>query len=402
MTIELKDVKQVADELGAKFEEFKQQNNKRVEAIEAEKHSLSSNVDKLNEKLTELDSYKSELEKELLEMKRPGRPGAGEDKLKAEHKAAFSQFMRKGVENGLRDLEVKALNTGVDDDGGYAVPEELDRAILELERNASPLRQLCNQITVSTSDYKKLVNLGGAGSGWVGETAARPATNTPKLAQIVAHMGEIYANPQATQTSLDDIFFNAEAWLTGEVATEFAEQENLAFLTGNGTNKPKGILAYDMTTEADAVRDFGKLQAVETGTAGSFSANNLVDLIYALKAGYRGNARFMMSQMTVALARKIVDSQGNYLWQPGLQLGQPSTLIGFGIAENEDMPGAEADANAILFGDFNRGYTIVDRIGTRILRDPYTNKPYVGFYTTKRVGGMLTDSNAIKVLKLSA
>lgn len=402
MTIELKDVKQVAEELGAKFEEFKQKNDKRVDAIEAEKSSLSSSVDKLNEKLTELDSYKSDLEKELLELKRPGRPGAGEDKLKAEHKAAFGQFMRKGIENGLRDLEMKALNTGSDDDGGYAVPEELDRTILELERNASPLRALCNQITVSTSDYKKLVNLGGAGSGWVGETAARPETNSPKLAQIVAHMGEIYANPMATQTSLDDIFFNAEAWLTGEVATEFAEKEGAAFLSGDGTNKPKGILAYAMTTQADAARAFGTLQAVESGAAGVFTGDNLIDLVYALKAGYRANARFMMSQLTVAQARKLTDSEGNYLWQPGLQLGQPSTLMGYGIAENEDMPGVAADANAILFGDFNRGYTIVDRIGTRILRDPYTNKPYVGFYTTKRVGGMLTDSNAIKVLKLSA
>lgn len=401
MTIELKDVKQVADELGAKFEEFKQKNDKRVDAIEAEKASLSSSVDKLNEKLTELDGYKSDLEKELLELKRPGRPGAGEDKLKAEHKAAFGQFMRKGIESGLRDLEMKALNTGADDDGGYAVPEELDRTILELERNASPLRALCNQITVSTSDYKKLVNLGGAGSGWVGETAARPETNSPKLAQIVAHMGEIYANPMATQTSLDDIFFNAEAWLTGEVATEFAEKEGAAFLTGDGTNKPKGILAYAMTTQADAARAFGTLQAVESGAAGVFTGDNLIDLVYALKAGYRANARFMMSQLTVAQARKLKDSENNYLWSPGLQLGQPSTLMGYGIAENEDMPGAAADANAILFGDFNRGYTIVDRIGTRILRDPYTNKPYVGFYTTKRVGGMLTDSNAIKVLKLS-
>lgn len=402
MTIELKDVKQVAEELGARFEEFKQKNDKRVDAIEAEKGKLSETVDRLNEKLTELDSYKAQLEQELLELKRPGRPGAGADKLKAEHKEAFEKFMRKGQEAGLRDLELKALQTGEDDDGGYAVPEELDRTILELERNVSPLRALCNQITVSTSDYKKLVNLGGAGSGWVGETAARPETNSPKLAQIVAHMGEIYANPMATQTSLDDIFFNAEAWLTGEVATEFAEKEGAAFLSGDGTNKPKGILAYAMTTQADAARAFGTLQAVESGAAGVFTGDNLIDLVYALKAGYRANARFMMSQLTVAQARKLKDSEGNYLWAPGLQLGQPSTLMGYGIAENEDMPGAAADANAILFGDFNRGYTIVDRIGTRVLRDPYSNKPYVGFYTTKRVGGMLTDSNAIKVLKLSA
>ena len=215
-------------------------------------------------------------------------------------------------------------------------------------------------------------------------------------------MGEIYSNPQATQTSLDDIFFNAEEWLNSEVAREFSEKEGNAFLLGNGTNKPKGLLAYPLLTTADDVRAFGSLQKIISGAAGAFTGDKLIDLIHSLKAGYRANGKFMMGNLTVAYVRKLKDSEGNYLWRPGLEAGQPSSLLGYGITENEDMPDIAADANAIAFGDFKRAYTIVDRIGTRVLRDPYTNKPYVGFYTTKRVGGMLVDSQAVKVLTLSA
>ena len=190
--------------------------------------------------------------------------------------------------------------------------------------------------------------------------------------------------------------------MSGEVAREFAEKEGNAFLLGNGTNKPKGILAYAMSTATDKTRAFGTLQKLVSGTAAGFNGDNLMDLVYSTKKGYRRNAQFMMNTLTLATARKFKDSEGNYLWQPGLQAGQPSTLLGHSVAENEDMPDVAADANAIMFGDFKRGYAVVDRFGTRVLRDPYTNKPNVGFYTTKRVGGMLLDSNAIKVLTLSA
>ena len=399
MAVEIKDVQEVAEALGKKFDEFKSTNDKRVEALEAEKGKLAGQVESLNGKLSELDELKSSLEKELAGIK---RPGAVAGKEVSEHKAAFLQFVRKGKDDGLAELQQKALQTTVEADGGYAVPEELDRTILELLRNESPMRQVCGQITVSTPDYKKLVNLGGAGSGWVGETAARPATGTPTLAQIAAVMGEIYANPQATQTSLDDMFFNAEAWLQSEVAAEFAEQEGNAFLLGNGTNKPKGLLAYTMALTADDVRAFGQLQNVKSGTSGAFDADDLIKLVYTLRKGYRANSTWMLANMTLFKVRTMKDTQGNYLWRPGIEAGQPSSLLGYGVTENEDMPAVAADAHAVLFGDFKRAYTIVDRIGTRVLRDPYTNKPNVGFYTTKRVGGMLTDSNAVKVLTLSA
>jgi HK97 family phage major capsid protein len=398
MAVEIKDVQEVAEALGKKFDEFKSVNDKRVEALESEKGKLAGQVETLNGKLSELDELKSALEKELADAKRPGASGS---KSVSEHKNAFMQFVRKGKDDGLAELQQKALQTTVEADGGYAVPEELDRSIIELLRDESPMRSVCNQITVSTPDYKRLVNLGGAGSGWVGETAARPATGTPTLAQISAFMGEIYANPQATQTSLDDMFFDAEGWLSAEVAREFAEQEGLAFLTGDGVNKPKGLLAYAMSTDNDAARAFGTLQKVHSGVAGDFTADDLIKLVYTLRKGFRAGASWMMPNTTVFKIRTMKDAEGNYLWRPGLEAGQPSLILGYGITENEDMPEVAADANAIAFGDFRRAYTIVDRIGTRVLRDPYTNKPNVGFYTTKRVGGMLTDSQAVKVLTLS-
>lgn len=250
--------------------------------------------------------------------------------------------------------------------------------------------------------YKKLVNLGGASSGWVGETDDRPETNSPKLAEIIATMGEIYAKPKSTQTALDDVFFNVENWLAEEVAREFSEQEGNAFLLGNGVKKPKGILAHNLATTDDKTRQFGTLQQFLSGQAGNFDADDILDLIYGLKKGYRRGAKFMMNGLTVAKVRKFKDSEGNYLWQPGLQEDEPSRLLGYGIAENEDMPDVAADANAVMFGNFKRGYAVVDRMGVRTLRDPYSAKPYIEFYTTKRVGGLLTDSNAIKVLTLKA
>lgn len=398
MAIEKKDVEEVAQALQKKFDEFKEKNDKRLDAVEQEKGALAGQVETLNGKLTELDELKTSLEEELKAVKRPG--GGTQSKTASEHKTAFMQFMRKGQEDGLRELEQKALQTGVDADGGYAVPEELDRTLLEIMKDSVVMRQEANTITVGTSDYKKLVNLHGAGSGWVGETAERPETTTPKLAQIVPFMGEIYGNPQATQTMLDDGFFDVEAWINSELALEFSEQEEVAFTTGNGTLKPKGFLAYPSALTDDKTRAFGTLQHLLSGAAAGVTADAIIKLVYTLRKVHRTGAKFMMNNNSLFQVRILKDSEGNYLWRPGLELDQPSTLVGYGIAENEQMPDIAADAKALAFGNFKRGYTIVDRIGTRILRDPYTNKPYVGFYTTKRTGGMLADSQAIKLMQI--
>ncbi|MBE9966747.1 phage major capsid protein [Citrobacter freundii] len=398
MSVDVKDVEQVAQELQAKFDAFKEKNDKRLEAVEQEKGKLAGEVETLNGKLSELDELKSALEEELKQVKRPA--GGPQSKAASEHKTAFIGFMRKGKDDGLLELERKALQVGVDEDGGYAVPEELDRTILNLLKDEVVMRQEATTITVGGANYKKLVNLGGTASGWVGETDARPETDASKLGQIEPFMGEIYGNPQATQTMLDDAFFNVEDWINSELAIEFAEQEEIAFTSGNGTKKPKGFLAYASTLDPDKTRAFGTLQHILSGAATGVTADAIIKLVYTLRKVHRNGAKFMMNNNSLFAIRILKDSEGNYLWRPGLELGQPSSLAGYGVAENEQMPDIAADAKAIAFGNFKRGYTIVDRIGTRILRDPYTKKPFVGFYTTKRTGGMLVDSQAIKLLQI--
>jgi HK97 family phage major capsid protein len=328
------------------------------------------------------------------------------DPDKAEHKKAFNSFLRKGIETGLADLERKAVNVTTPGDGGFALPEQIESVIAQRLLDISPVRSVANVVSVSTSDYKQLVDTRGMASGWVGEAGARTATNTPTFYEAAALMGEIYANPQATQQSLDDLMFNVEAWVAASIADEFAFREGAAFVSGDGTNKPKGFLNYATAATADSSRLWGTLEHVATGVSADFAASNkgdkLVELVYKLKAGHRANAVWMTNKAILAEIRAFKESTTNaYLWQPGLAAGQPSTLLGYNVVEAEDMPAKAANSLSIAFGDFRAGYTVVDRVGIRSLRDPYSNKPYVGFYVTKRVGGMVVNSEAIKVLKFS-
>lgn len=400
-------LKELLQKQGEAFDEFKKTNDERLKAKADGKsvEGFEAKLSKINEALNNLSELKTAFDALEKKFNRPGAAGAV-DPVKAEHKAAFTKFLRKGVDDGLGDLQQKAYNITTDADGGYAVPEELDRDILELMRDVSPMREVANVITIGGSEYKKLANKGGTTGGWVDEDDARAATDPSQLAILTPFMGEVYAYPQATQQMLDDVFFNAEQFIEGECAMTFAQMEGAAFTTGDGTKKPKGFLAYPTAATADGARAFGTLQHIVSGAAADWAASNpqdkLLDVVYALKKGYRANASWMTSKAMLADVRKLKDAEGNYIWRPGLEAGQPDTLLGYGIAENEDMPAKAANALAIAFGDFKRGYTIVDRIGTRILRDPYTNKPFVGFYVTKRVGGFLSDSSAIKLFKFSA
>lgn len=402
----MEELKRLIEALQKAFEEYKAANDARLEEMKrggsgAEFESKLANLEK---EIKRIEEEKAALE---AKMNRPGAVGGDEDKAAAEeHKTSFMGWMRKGTEGDLSDLESKALNLGSDTDGGFAIPEVLSTQIYSLLETSTPMRGICRSITVGNEDYKELVNLHGLGSGWVGETDPRPTTDTPKLAEVSPVMGEIYANPEATQKSLDDIFFNVEAWLTEELSSTFAVAENAAFTLGDGSKKPKGLLAYDSADTADGTRPFGTVQYLKTGVADNLPATNpsdlLIDVIYALKAGHRAGARWMMSGLTLATIRKWKDSEGNYLWQPGLQAGQPSLVLGYPVTENEDMPGVGANSLCLAFGNFQKAYTIVDRMGIRMLRDPYTHKPYVGFYTTKRVGGFLKDSEAVKLVKCEA
>lgn len=335
-----------------------------------------------------------------------GNPGTlGSDQpVNREYTEAFNAFARGGSINA-------SLQSGSDPNGGYAVPTEIDKQIIKLAGNEVPMRRVANVIPVSTPNYTKLVDKKGTASGWVGETESRPETDTPQLAALTPFMGEIYANPAVTQTLLDDAMFDVEAWLAESCVEKFSEDENTAFTSGNGILKAKGFLAYPAAATTDATRAFGTLQYVPSGNASGFVAASatvspadcLVDLIQSVKAAYRNGAVFMMNSLTLGTVRKFKDAvNGQLIWQPSLIAGQPATLLGYPVVENEDMPAVGAGAYPIAFGNFKRGYTIVDRIGTRVLRDPYTNKPYIHFYTTKRVGGFLADSNAIKLLKIAS
>lgn len=404
------EIKDLVEGIQKSFNDFKQINDERLSKVEkgASTADFEAKLAKVQSDISTALDLKKEIERVEAKQNLQGMMGAAEENQdKKAYKSAFVDgFLRKGQESGLKDLQIKAMSVGTPADGGYALPEQIDRMVEQLSRDMSAVRSVANVIQVGTSDYKKLVNVNGIASGWVGETAARPATNTSQLAEVAPPMGTLYANPQVTQDALDDLFYNVEADVAAQLAEEFGIAEGAAFVSGNGTNKPKGFLAYTTAATADATRAFGTIEHIATGVAGDFAASNKADVLYdvigKLKAAYRGGSVWMMNKAIMFEVLKLKDTTGQYLWQPSLQEGFPIRLLGFGVVEAEDMPAKAANSLSIAFGNFKRGYTVVDRIGTRMLRDPYTNKPYVGFYTTKRVGGAVVNSEAIKVVKFAA
>lgn len=385
------------------FEAFKSANDQKLREMETRLGAdvlTRAQVDRINRAL---DEHKQRMDELTLSHARPdfSSDSARHSPYGREHKAGFDLYMRKGVEQGLHELESKALSVGTSADGGYLVPDETERQIDRLLSVASPIRAIAGVQKISGNVYKKPFATSAASTGWVGETAARPQTTTPTLAELSFPAMEIYAMPSATQTILDDAAVDTEAWLADEVQIIFAEQESLAFVSGDGVSKPKGFLSY--TNVANASWTWGNVGYLATGVSGAFAASNpsdaLVNLIYTLKQGYRSNADWVLNRNVQADIRKFKDANGLYLWQPSLQAGQPSTLLGYPVTESEDMPSLGANSFSIAFGDFKRGYLVVDRLGIRVLRDPYTAKPYVLFYTTKRVGGGVQNFEAIKLLK---
>jgi HK97 family phage major capsid protein len=295
------------------------------------------------------------------------------------------------------------MSVGSNPDGGYVVPLEIEQTIDRVLAKVSPIRALATVQQIGSNVYRKPISTNDAGTGWVAETDARPQTSTPNLSALDFPAMELYAMPAATQTLLDDAQVDIEQWLASEVQIVFAEQEGAAFINGNGTTQPKGILSY--TNVADASWVWGDLGYIASGAAGAFAASNpsdaLLDLAYAPKQAYRANATWVMNRKTEATIRKFKDSTGNYIWQPSVVAGQPATLFGFPVAVAEDMPDIAANSYSIAFGDFARGYLVVDRVGICTLRDPYSAKPYVLFYTTKRVGGGVQNFEAIKLMKFA-
>ncbi len=388
------EVKALIEGVQTAFAQFKTEHTKQLEEIKANKSGADQEA-KLQKISADLDRLQKETEDAHTKIA-SAQMGAGGKALRdKEYTDSFNAHMRKG------DVQA-ALNKGTADEGGYLTPVEWDRTITEKLRDESPMRQLAQVQVTSKAGWKKLFNMGGTGSGWVGETSARPETATPVLAELGFGHGEIYANPAATQQILDDAEINIEAWLASEVQAEFAEQEGVAFISGDGVNKPAGILTYVTGGTNAAKHPFGAIKAIKSGAAADISSDAVLDLIYGLPKKYRQGAQFLTNNLTIAKVRKLKDGQGNYLWQPSAQAGQPATLHGYGIAEDENMPDVAANALPILFGDFKRGYLIIDRMGIRVLRDPYTKKPYVLFYTTKRVGGGVQNPECLRALKVAA
>lgn len=319
--------------------------------------------------------------------------GQGKKVKDREYSEAFRAHFKRG------DVQA-ALSKGTDADGGYLAPVEWDRTITDKLVELSPMRQLATVQSVTGAGFTKLFNLGGTASGWVGETAARPQTANATFASLGFGWGEIYANPAATQQVLDDAAINLESWLAGEVQTEFARQEGAAFISGDGANKPFGILTYVIGGTNAAKHPFGAIAAVNSGAAAAITSDAIIDLIYDLPSAFTGSARFLMNRKTQAAVRKLKDGQGNYLWQPSYVAGQPATLAGFAITEDPNMPDVAAAALPVLFGDFKQTYAVFDRMGVRVLRDAYTAKPYVLFYTTRRVGGGVLNPEPMRALKI--
>lgn len=424
----IKSVADAIDKIATAFEEYKKTNDQRLDAIKQGQstESLDAKLAKMDEHINAVNEAKSRLEKVETKLSRPGAYGnSGKDnesKESAEYRSAFLDWVRapgdierqQRASSAARALEAKNKEgretratqtvTSTGSAGGFALPEVIERSIARLSVDISPIRQIATVRQVGSPDYKELFDIGGAGFEWVGEAGTRSQTNTADLAEVAPTFGMASAKPQASEESLDDLFFNVEDWLTSSAAESIAQGEGAAFVSGNGTNKPTGFLTGTPAATADASRAFGTLQYVASGQAAALptSADVFYDLIYALRSRYRTNAKWVTSKLVLSALRKYKDTTNNYLWQPSLVAGQPSMFMGYEVVEAEDMPAVAANAFSLAFGDFKEGYLIADRVGMRITRDEITTPGFVKFYIRKRVGGKIRNSQAIKLLKIAA
>lgn len=414
----------------ADFEEIKtlvETGNKTIEAIRSDVDAVKAGDVLAKDKLAKMETdlaatlaAKQEAELKLKSIQERmdgfetkfGRPGAGlETKAADEYKEAFLAYIRRPDDHkaaaDLYDLGQKAtdVRTGTAASGGSALPEMISTDIAKQVQDISPIRQIARVVSVGTPDYKELVDLNGFATEWVGETDTRNQTNTSNLGEVAPTFGEIAAKPEATRHSLEDLFFDVEAWLLASAVEQFSIAEGAAFVSGNGTNKPTGFLNGTPVATADASRAFGVLQYVPTGAAAALSSNpfdEVKQITYGLKAGYRAGSNWVMNSLTMAAFAKVKDGDGRYLMQDAVVAGDPARMGGYSVTIAEDMPDIAANAFPVAFGDFQRGYLIADRVGMGMIRDNVTKPGYVRYQMFKRVGGILKDTNAIKLLKIAA
>ncbi len=429
----LKSVADTLDKIATAFDEYKKTNDARIEAVKKglPTGDFEAKLAKIDGHIEALNEAKSRLEKVETKLSRPGA-GSGGDEQKGEsqeareYRQAFISWVRnpndperrtalqqrakvlrqtetRGGDDGFETRATQTV-TSTGSAGGFALPEVIERQIARLSVDISPIRQIATVRTVGSPDYKELIDVNGAAFEWLGEAATRNQTNTPDLAEVAPTFGLASAKPQASEESLDDLFFDVESWLVESAAEAIAQGEGAAFVSGNGTNRPTGFLAGPApVATADSGRAFGTLQYIASGQASALptSADVFYDLIYAVRARYRQNARWVTSKLVLAALRKYKDSQNQYLWQPSLIASQPDTFMGYPITEAEDMPAVAANAFPLAFGDFREGYLIADRVGMRMTRDEITSPGFVKFYVRKRVGGRLRNTQAIKLLKVA-
>lgn len=427
----IKSVAEAIDKVGNAFEEYKKTNDARLEAVKAGNSTadFDAKLAKMDEHIGSLTEVKSKLEKIETKLSRPGAFGNskddGETRESVEYRHAFLDWVRAPGDNerqqkasaAAKALEAKSraesretrsaqVITSTGAAGGFALPEQIERQIARLSVDISPIRQLATVRQVGTSDYKELVDIGAGAFEWLGEGDTRNQTNTPDLAEVAPTFGMASAKPQATEESLDDLFFNVEDWLITSAADALAAGEGAAFVSGNGTKRPTGFLAGPTpVTTVDASRAFGTLQYIASAQAAAMptTPDTFYDIVYALRARYRRNATWVTSKLVLAAMRKYKEATTNaYMWQPGLAAGQPDMFAGYPVVEAEDMPAVGAGTFPLAFGDFREGYLIADRVGMRITRDEITAPGFVKFYIRKRVGGKLRNTQAIKLLKIAA
>lgn len=396
----MNDVSERVSKLGNAWEQFKQVNEARLRDIEKKGHADPLYMEHLGKISTVLDQYKERVDRLETVVARPGSYIAPEVKSFAgdnEYRKAFCLYLRKGLDASLEALQTKSLSVGTDADGGYLVTEQMSDRIVKRIYESSPMRQLARVETISTEGLDLIEDSGDAGASWTTETGSVSETTSPQIGKNTIGVFEMYAQPMATQKLVDDASIDIEAWVAEKIADKFARLEATAFISGNGTSQPKGILSYT------AGNSWGQIEQVNSGVDGEVTADGLINLYYSLKEVHTRNATFLMNRAVLREVRLIKETTTDqYIWQPGLAAGTPDTLLGVPVMQAADMPVAANNSLSVAVGDFREAYVIVDRIGLRILRDPYTNKPFIKFYTTRRVGGEVVNTDAIKLLKLAA
>lgn len=404
------------------FSDFKAENDTRIKALESGKADplQAEKVDKINNELSNVQAEIGRIMEKFAAndlagsgasadiqaaardfSKTVGQDVSAEDLGK--YAGGLDTYMRVGADN-RRFSEVRNLmEVGSDPAGGYTVTPDLSGRIIKRIFETSPARQLFSVVSIGTDAMEGLIDRDDLTTGWVGEKQARPETDTPELGKWRIDVHEQYAMPKVTQKLLDDSGFDIEGWLSTKVADKFARTENSATFSGDGVNKPRGILTYSTAATGDASRAWQVFEHVASGSTSTISNTDfLIDLVFKLKAAFRTGANWTMNRKTLAEVRKLKDGDGNYLWQPDFTQRQGGILLGYGIVEAEDMPDIASNALSIGFGDFKSAYQIVDRMGIRVLRDPYTEKGFVKLYTTKRMGGDALDFDAVKFMKFAA